>query len=47
MKALGAILGNPQWQKTARIRSEEIADSFSKDAFANAVEAMYESVLHS
>lgn len=46
LKALGAIVGNPQWRISARVRSEAIADSFSKDAFANAGEAMYESVLH-
>ena len=45
LKNLDAILGNPDWCKTAGKKSEEIADSFSTVAFGNAVESVYKAVV--
>lgn len=43
---LDAMLADPQWCKAAGSRSDQIASSFSKDAFGDAVEHVYESVIH-
>ncbi len=43
---LDTMLADPQWCKAAGTRSNQIASSFSKDAFGDAVEQVYESVIH-
>ncbi len=45
LQAIDAMADNPEWRATASRRSEEIAASFDKKAFADAVESIYESVL--
>lgn len=42
---LDAMLADPQWRKEAGKRSEEVASTFGKDAFGDAVEDVYESVI--
>lgn len=39
------MLENPEWMENAGKRSEEIARTFDKDAFGDAVEAVYETVV--
>lgn len=39
------IAGDPEWRRIAGKRSEEIASSFDKSAFGEAVEKVYESVV--
>ena len=39
------VLEDPQWREAASKRSEEIAQSFGKKAFGEAIENIYESVL--
>ena len=42
---LDSIIDDPKWRETAGKRSEEIAESFDKSAFGDAVEKVYKSVL--
>jgi 1,2-diacylglycerol 3-alpha-glucosyltransferase len=44
-KGLEAIASDPDWRKTAAEHSRRIAEAFSKDAFGDAVETVYENVL--
>lgn len=44
-QGLEAILSDEQWRKQAGVRSEQIAARFGKDAFGEAVEAVYNSVV--
>jgi 1,2-diacylglycerol 3-alpha-glucosyltransferase len=44
-RGLDAMLANAKWRKQAGERSRQIAASFGKEAFGNAVMAVYESVL--
>jgi hypothetical protein len=39
------MLDDPEWRSAAARRSEQIARTFDKKAFADAVENIYESVL--
>jgi len=41
---LDTILNNPDWHRTARAQSREIADTFDKSSFAEKIEDIYESV---
>ncbi len=41
---LDTILSSPDWCHTARVQSEEIADTFDKSNFAQRIEDVYESV---
>ena len=45
LNAIDAVMENPQWRKSAARRSEEIAATFDKKAFGEAIEQIYESVL--
>ena len=45
LTCLDTMLADPQWRKEAGKRSEELSASFSKDAFGDAVEDVYESVV--
>ena len=45
LRAIDTVLEDPQWRAAAGRRSQEIAASFDKKAFAEAVESIYESVL--
>ena len=45
LRAIDTCLENPEWRAAAAGRSEQIAESFDKKAFADAVEGIYESVL--
>ena len=45
LRAIDAVVENPQWRASAARRSEQIAAAFDKKAFAEAVENIYESVL--
>jgi len=44
LTALDAIIKHPQWRVTAGKRSEEIAATFDKSTFGDAIEAVYEMV---
>lgn len=43
---LNAVLNDVDWRRNAGKHSEEIAASFDKNSFANAMEVIYKSVLH-
>jgi 1,2-diacylglycerol 3-alpha-glucosyltransferase len=45
LRAVDTVMDDPEWRAAASRRSEEIAASFDKKAFADAVEGIYESVL--
>ena len=45
LKGIDALTEDPAWRKEAARRSEEIAASFDKAAFADAIESLYESVI--
>ena len=45
LRAIDEMAHNPDWRATAAKRSEEIAASFDKKAFGEAIENIYESVL--
>ena len=45
LRAIDTVMDNPEWRASAARRSEQIAASFDKKAFADAVENIYESVL--
>lgn len=45
LQAIDTMLDDPEWRASAARRSEQIAASFDKKAFAEAVENIYESVL--
>ncbi len=45
MEAIRVISTNPNWLKSASLRSQEIADSFDKQNFGDSVEAVYDDVL--
>ena len=45
LKAIDAVLEDPEWREEASKRSEEIAAGFGKKAFGDAIENVYESVL--
>nr|MBQ8244242.1 glycosyltransferase family 4 protein [Oscillospiraceae bacterium] len=44
LEAIDAVM-DPQWRRSAAKRSEEIASSFDKKTFGEAIETIYESVL--
>ena len=41
------IVKDPEWMKSAREKSEEIAKSFNKESFGNNIEDMYQEILDS
>ena len=45
LRAIDAVMANPAWRESASRRSEQIAASFDKRVFADAIESIYESVL--
>ena len=45
LHAIDSVIHDPEWRKAAAKRSEEIAASFDKKAFGEAIENIYESVL--
>ena len=45
LQDIDAVLEDSQWREAASRRSEEIAESFGKKAFGDAIENIYESVL--
>jgi 1,2-diacylglycerol 3-alpha-glucosyltransferase len=45
LRAIDTVMEDPEWRAAAARRSEQIAASFDKKAFAEAVENIYESVL--
>ena len=45
LDAIDTMMGDDAWRATAAKRSEEIAASFDKKAFGEAIENVYESVL--
>ncbi len=45
LRAIDTLMEDPEWRAAASRRSEQIAASFDKKAFADAVESIYESVL--
>lgn len=45
LDAIMAVMGDSQWRENASRKSQQIASSFDKKAFGEAVEAIYESVL--
>ena len=45
LHAIDAVMDNPQWRAAAARRSEEIAATFDKKNFGEAIEMVYESVL--
>lgn len=45
LHAIDVVMEDPEWRKAASRRSEEIAASFDKKAFGDAIEDVYESVL--
>ena len=45
LQDIDEVLEDPQWREAASKRSEEIAQSFGKKAFGEAIENIYESVL--
>ena len=45
LEAIDTVMADPAWREQASRRSEQIAASFDKKAFAYAVETVYESVL--
>ena len=45
LRVIDSVMDNHQWRAAAARRSEEIAASFDKKAFGDAIESIYESVL--
>lgn len=45
LNAIDTMMEDPQWREHAAVRSEEIAASFDKKAFGEAIEHIYESVI--
>ena len=45
LHAIDAVMEDPEWRAAAARRSEEIAATFDKKAFGDAIENIYESVL--
>ena len=45
LNAIDAVMHDPEWRSAAARRSEEIAASFDKKNFGEAIESIYESVL--
>ena len=45
LNAIDMVMNDPRWRNAASKRSEEIAASFDKKAFGEAIEHLYESVL--
>lgn len=45
LEAIDAVMADPAWRESASRRSEQIAATFDKRAFADAIEGIYESVL--
>lgn len=45
LNAIDHVMHDPQWRAEAARRSEEIAASFDKKNFGDAIESIYESVL--
>lgn len=45
LDAILAVMSDPQWREEASRKSQQIAASFGKKAFGEAVESIYESVL--
>ena len=45
LEAIDTVMADPAWRESAARRSQEIAASFDKKAFAEAVESIYQSVL--
>ena len=45
LEAIDTVMSDPVWRESAARRSEEIAATFDKKAFAEAVEGIYQSVL--
>ncbi|MBQ2927027.1 MAG: glycosyltransferase family 4 protein [Oscillospiraceae bacterium] len=45
LRAIDAVMDDPQWRAAAARRSEEIAAAFDKKNFGEAIETVYESVL--
>ncbi len=45
LEAIDSVMADPTWRESAARRSEQIAASFDKKAFADAVESIYESVI--
>ena len=45
LHAIDAVMEDPQWREAAARRSQEIAESFDKKNFGEAIENIYESVL--
>ena len=45
LEAIDTVMSDPAWRESAARRSEEIAATFDKKAFAEAVEGIYQSVL--
>ena len=45
LDAIDTVMADPAWRESAARRSQEIASSFDKKSFADAVEGIYQSVL--
>ena len=45
LNAIDAVMEDPQWREAATMRSQQIARSFDKRVFGEAIESIYESVL--
>ena len=45
LDAILAVMGDPQWREAAARKSQQIAASFGKKTFGDAIEGIYESVL--
>lgn len=45
LEAIDTLMENPQLRQAASARSQEIAEHFDKEAFGEAIESLYESVL--
>ncbi len=45
LRAIDTVMENPQWRAAAARRSQEIAETFDKKHFGEAIENIYESVL--
>ena len=45
LRAIDTVMADPQWREAASRRSQEIAASFDKKVFGDAIESIYESVM--
>lgn len=45
LEAIDTLMENPELRKAASVRSQEIAEHFDKEAFGEAIENLYESVI--